>query len=199
MGEGWVLYSFPVHLAVCQGDPVYLRLLLSSGADPLKEYSDFMSMNKYKTSIAPLESARRKRHLHTIIILQAIPSLEPSARGVGENVFPLIQDMFLVLSKQENAETILKLIIELGGFGVMDKVSGDNESNFVRESKLKPLTMKSLCRRTIRKSYKYFLNDTQRNLMPFMKVMEKLPLPKLLLDYLLYVKEIASYEVLIKR
>ena len=156
-------------------------------------------MNKYKTSIAPLESARRKRHLHTIIILQSIPSLERKARGVGENVYPLVQDMFKVLSQQENTETILKLIIELGGLSVMDKVSGDNESNFVRESKLTPLTMKCLCRRTIRKSYKYFLNDSHRNVMPFMKVMEKLPLPKLLLDYLLFVKEIASYEVLIKR
>ena len=41
MGEGWVLYSYPIHMAVSHDNVSFLRLLLKHGADPLKEYSDF--------------------------------------------------------------------------------------------------------------------------------------------------------------
>ena len=61
MGEGWVLYSYPIHMAVSQDNVSFLRLLLKHGADPLKEYSDFNSLNKYQTTIALLEAAKKKK------------------------------------------------------------------------------------------------------------------------------------------
>ena len=115
MGEGWVLYSYPIHMAVSQDNVSFLRLLLKHGADPLKEYSDFNSLNKYQTTIALLEAAKKKKHLHTAIMLQVVSTLEKRAFGMNDVIFEHIRTVFLNIMQQENSELLLDLIIELAG------------------------------------------------------------------------------------
>ena len=186
MGEGWVLYSYPIHMAVSQDNVSFLRLLLKHGADPLKEYSDFSSLNKYQTTIALLEAAKKKKRLHTAIMLQVVSTLEKRAFGMNDVIFEHIRTVFLNIIQQENSELLLDLIIELAG-SLVTKNTSYMSAN--------PLKLKQICRRTIRKSYRCFLKDADKNSTPIMKVLENMPLPRLLINYLLFQDEVKTFEM----
>ena len=186
MGEGWVLYSYPIHMAVSQDNVSFLRLLLKHGADPLKEYSDFASINKYQTTIALLEAARKKKHLHTAIMLQVISTLEKSAFGMNDVIFEHIRTAFMNIMEQENAKLLLELLIELAG-SLVSKNTSYMSAN--------PLKLKQICRRTIRKSYRCFLKDADKNSTQLMKVLENMPLPRLLISYLSFQDEVKTFEM----
>ena len=185
MGEGCVLYSFPVHMAVSQDNVSYLRLLLEHGADPLKEYSDFTSINKYHTTIALLEAARRKKHLHTVIMLQTIATLEKSAFGMNDFIFEHTRTTYLHLTKQENTQVLVDLLIELAGSSLTKDMS---------HLTMNPLKLKQICRKNIRKSYRSFLKDADKNNTPLIKTIGMMPLPRLLINYLLLDHEVKMFE-----
>ena len=185
MGEGWVLYSYPIHMAVSQDNVSYLRLLLQHGADPLKEYSDFTSINRYHTTIALLEAARRKKYLHTVIMLQIIATLEKSAFGMNGIIFEHIRSTFLYLAEQENTEVLIDLLIELAGSSVMKDTA---------HVTMNPLKLKQICRKNIRKSYRSFLKNTDKNNISLIKAIGKMPLPRLLINYLLLNDEVKLFE-----
>ncbi len=185
MGEGWVLYSYPINMSLSLDNVLYLRLLLEHGADPLKEYSDFSSVNKYHTTVALLEAVRKKKHLHCVILLQFIATLEKDAFGMHERIFEHCKTAFNCLTTQDNSETLLELFAEMGG-NCLTRGSS--------QSMVGPLKLKQFCRKTIRKFYRAFLCDRDKNGFALIKVLTKLPLPVLLTNYLLLTEEVGFYD-----
>ena len=185
MGEGWVLYSYPIHMAVSQDSVSYLRLLLKHGADPLKEYSDFNSLNKYQTTIALLEAAKRKKHLHTIVMLQTISSLEKNTFGINDMIYQHVKTVFSNLAQQENAEVLQDVLIEFAGSRVT------KDTAYVPAN---PLKLKQLCRKSIRQAYRLFLKDADKNTVSLTLTLNNMPLPRLLISYLLLQEEVKIYE-----
>ncbi len=186
MGEGWVLYSYPIHMCISQDNVSYLRLLLLYGADPLKEYSDFSSVNKYHTTNALLEAAKRKKHLHTVIVLQHIPTLERKSFGINDATYELVRTSFVHLAGQEGTQVLLDLLIEMAGRSVVDEKRVEVTSN--------PLKLKQICRNCVRKSYRSFLSETHKNTIQMRKVVAQLPLPNVLINYLLLEGEVRLFE-----
>lgn len=172
-------------MALSQDSVSYLRLLLRYGADPLKEYSDFSSINRYHTTVALLEAVKRRKHLHTVTMMQYIATLEKCAFGMNGMIFDHIRTAFINLTRQENAEVLINLLIELAG-----NIVTKDTTHVTRN----PLKLKQICRRTIRKSYRCFLKDADKNNTPLMKVISNMPLPKLLINYLLLEEEVKLYD-----